>query len=432
MCSIRLAIALFLIAASPYAFGQQAYTWTGSTSKDWNTATNWSPACIPGNNPEDQADFNEAPCAGITVSKSVEFGFFSFGYGPPCVINVAAFLQVRHGILNLSTTTRHTFNVLPGATFDMEFDGDAGNSIFFNAGDLDFSNAVGGGESTTTNQSGGTIYYGATSDASHATVINQAGATIDDSYLTQPLSIGSLSGAGDVLLGSQTLSVGALNSNATISGQIADGGFEGGTGGGLTKTGTGALTLSGANTYTGKTTVSQGSLDVESDLSHSSEVLVATGAQLSGGGNAGNLLAQSNSTIAAGNAAAGSTLSMTGLKCASAPTVTVRLGMQSGFQQGTSLQINGNLLSGFCPHLNFRFESAGVPLMPGQELPLINLSGTTDYTVGNLSYDFSHFAGFTGATGHFAVVKLGTINFIAFFVDSVGDAIFNNGFELFL
>src|SRR5205823_4870158 len=49
----------------------------------------------------------------------------------------------------------------------------------------------------------------------------------------------------------------------TFSGRIEDGGFNGGTGGSLTKIGKGKLTLSNANTYTGGTTVTQGTLLVK-------------------------------------------------------------------------------------------------------------------------------------------------------------------------
>lgn len=84
-------------------------------------------------------------------------------------------------------------------------------------------------------------------------------------------TIGSLAGKGNVFLGSATLTVGTLNSDTAFSGMIADadipetnayGGFVGDTGGRLVKIGTGTLTLSGKNSYTGGTTVNGGRLVV--------------------------------------------------------------------------------------------------------------------------------------------------------------------------
>ena len=72
------------------------------------------------------------------------------------------------------------------------------------------------------------------------------------------LTAGSIEGNGEVNLGSLTLTVGANNLSTTFSGVIQDGDL--GTGGSLTKIGTGTLTLSGANTYTGTTTVTAGTL----------------------------------------------------------------------------------------------------------------------------------------------------------------------------
>ena len=69
------------------------------------------------------------------------------------------------------------------------------------------------------------------------------------------MTIGSLSGKGSVLLGANTLTIGSNNQSTTFSGVIQDAG-------GLTKIGAGTLTLTGANTYTGNTTVGAGMLAV--------------------------------------------------------------------------------------------------------------------------------------------------------------------------
>ncbi len=77
--------------------------------------------------------------------------------------------------------------------------------------------------------------------------------------LSNNFSVGSLSGGGanggNVNLGSQTLTVGALNTSTTFSGLLT------GTGK-LTKTGTGTLTLAGNNTHTGTLTINEGTLSL--------------------------------------------------------------------------------------------------------------------------------------------------------------------------
>jgi autotransporter-associated beta strand protein len=71
----------------------------------------------------------------------------------------------------------------------------------------------------------------------------------------QTMPIGSLAGNGMVLLAGHTLSVGNNNLSTTFAGIIQESG-------GLTKAGTGTLTLTGANTYSGPTTVTVGMLRV--------------------------------------------------------------------------------------------------------------------------------------------------------------------------
>ena len=79
--------------------------------------------------------------------------------------------------------------------------------------------------------------------------------TLDLTNATGIITIGSLAGDGIVLLAGHTLSVGSNNLDTTFSGVIQETGR-------LTKAGTGTLTLSRANSYTGGTTVTAGVLVV--------------------------------------------------------------------------------------------------------------------------------------------------------------------------
>jgi len=98
-----------------------------------------------------------------------------------------------------------------------------------------------------------------------------SGATFD--LNSKADAIGSLAGAGNVTLGTATLTAGANGTSTNFSGVVS------GTGG-LTKSGSGALALSGANTYTGATNVNAGKLQLgaASALSSSTVVAIASGA----------------------------------------------------------------------------------------------------------------------------------------------------------
>ena len=80
------------------------------------------------------------------------------------------------------------------------------------------------------------------------------------------MTAGSIEGAGSYFLGGKQLTVGSNNLSTTVSGTISDGGASGETGGSLVKVGTGTLTLSGANSYTGLTTISQGAINLTGQL----------------------------------------------------------------------------------------------------------------------------------------------------------------------
>jgi autotransporter-associated beta strand protein len=120
-----------------------------------------------------------------------------------------------------------------------------------------------------------------------------SGATLDLNSFAQ--SIGSLAGAsgGAVSLGSATLTAGSDNTTTTFAGAIS------GTGG-LTKVGTGVMSLDGINGYSGLTTVAAGVLSVNG-WNASSSVLVNSGATLGGVGTVGPTTIASGGTLAPGN-----------------------------------------------------------------------------------------------------------------------------------
>jgi autotransporter-associated beta strand protein len=107
---------------------------------------------------------------------------------------------------------------------------------------------------------GGMVSFQTQSTGGTASVTLNGNAKLDISTHNAPgVTIGSLAGAGSVLLGANTLTIGSNNVSTTFSGVIQDSG-------GLTKTGTGTLTLTGSNTYTGNTTVTAGVLGISNTL----------------------------------------------------------------------------------------------------------------------------------------------------------------------
>ncbi|MGJ7544904.1 autotransporter domain-containing protein [Variovorax sp. LT1R16] len=112
------------------------------------------------------------------------------------------------------------------------------------------------GSATLTNKAGGKLEFWDNASGSGATVTNQAGGIVDIHLTTTGTAIGSLQGDGNVLLGRRKLTLGGLNTDATIGGVISDTASSGS----LVKVGTGTLTLTGINTYRGGTTVNGGML----------------------------------------------------------------------------------------------------------------------------------------------------------------------------
>jgi autotransporter-associated beta strand protein len=240
----------------------------------------------------------------------------------------------------------------------------AGNATItnYNLGHTIFENGSTAGNATIINYNGGATIFVDDSLGGQARFINNAGGSFDISGASLGISVGSIEGAGSFFLGSNALSVGLNDLNTEVSGAIQDGGADGGTGGSLTKVGSGTLTLSGANTYTGTTTVESGTLLVDG-FNADSTVTVANGATLAGTGSAGAVTVESGGTFAPGDP---STFTVASLTLNSGATFDEQIGGTSpgtggagGYDQtvvesGGAISLGGatldvSLVDGFTP-----------------------------------------------------------------------------------
>src|SRR6266496_628537 len=152
----------------------------------------------------------------------------------------------------------------------------AANSVLIANGGLD--GGIGGAIQFQDNSFGGTA---------RVEVFGNGNLDISERDTFTVVTIGSLEGDGLVFLGANTLKIGANNLDTTFSGTAQDGGgIGGGSHGSLTKSGTGTLTLSGSNTYTGNTAVFRGALLVANTVGSGTGTgpVTVTGGTLGGKG----------------------------------------------------------------------------------------------------------------------------------------------------
>ncbi|MDQ0068717.1 outer membrane autotransporter protein [Variovorax boronicumulans] len=251
-------------------------------------------------------------------------------------------------------------NVATGATLQLGGGFDAGTTAIGNQGTVRLQDKSSAGTSTITNAAGGVLDFAGDASADKATVINQAGAQVRIDQATTGVSFGALSGAGETVLGAKALTLGASGGDNTLSGSIS------GTGGSVVKVGAGTLVLTGANTYTGATTVAAGTLRVNNTSGSGTgtgAVQVQSGATLAGSGSiAGAVTIAKGGILAAGNSPG--TLTLGALTLAGGSTLNYELG-QAGVPGGALndlINVTGNLqLDGT---LNIA-QSAGGTFGPG-------------------------------------------------------------------
>jgi len=167
-----------------------------------------------------------------------------------------------------------------GAQTIFEGDSTAGNGTFFtNGGAFSGANAAAitvfeefstAGNATLIANSGsgvgGVIRFWDDSTGGTARVEVFGNGRLDVSLHNAPgMTVGSIQGTGVVQLGANNLTIGSNNLSTNFSGLIQDGGNGGGSGGSLTKVGTGTLVLHNLNAYTGGTTINGGKLEVNNE-----------------------------------------------------------------------------------------------------------------------------------------------------------------------
>lgn len=173
-----------------------------------------------------------------------------------------------------------------------------------------------------------------------------------------------------------------------FSGAITDAIDGTGLTGKLSQIGTGTLTLSGTNTYTGGTTVSAGTLHVTGSIANST-VTVASGATLNGTGTVGAATIQSGATLAPGNSIG--TLTVNGnLSFSSGATYNVEISPTAADRTNVSgmASLNGTVLASVAAGTyNFGQRFTILNATGGVSGSFASLSGIPISLKGQLSYD---------------------------------------------
>jgi autotransporter-associated beta strand protein len=263
-------LCVYLTAAEAKAAPGDATWSTSPVSNLWQDPLNWSPG-LPSFT--GTATFGNSNITSITSlgASDIFIGEMRFSPGAPAynfLVSDGNFFIIRGtGIVNNSSFAP-SFAVTNSSVllfFGNATAGDA-NITATNSGQVQFASSSTGSTATITANGGAIIFFLDQSSAPQAHLIINSGGTLDLSFLTSgAISLGSIQGAGTFSFGSAEVTVGsavAFGNSTEVSGIIADGGANDGVGASLIKAGTGTLILTGNNTYTGGTTISQGTLQL--------------------------------------------------------------------------------------------------------------------------------------------------------------------------
>lgn len=281
---------------------------------------------------------------------------------------------------------------------------DAANNVYLGASVLlEGPLVVNPDQVTQADQSGtGVIYLQNTSPDDPCATVCPITTTGDQTYNgtvilgeDTPLTTSASLNAQAIELGPYSLTV-SDGGSSTISGVISGAG-------GLTQSGTGTLTLSADNTYSGQTTVSSGTLNVTGTVG--GDVAIASGATLAGNGTIeGSVTQQAGGILAPGSGIG--TLNVGGGYTWNGSTgATADFELSNTSSSSDQLAILGALSEGSGSNFEFNFGGTGEA---GTTYTLATFASTT-FSASDFSY--TNLA--PGLIGAFSIVNGDTLQFTA-------------------
>lgn len=287
------------------ASAQSNRNWSGATDAELATATNWDVLPVSG----DSWTFGAAGVGGVTLTNGlttpgtfevagITFNNFASAYvidsshtaSFTLTGNIVTTSANDHSIgsniaisgsrqvnLNGSKNINLSGNLTGSGSLTQTAGGTGAKSISFNGDNSGFT-----GTFTQNNDGNNRTAFNASTagSATAAWVLNRNvnGGTALNIPSGSTISFGALSGGGFIranTTGTITVSVGALNTDTTLSGKFQQ--SNGSTQLALTKVGSGILTLSGPNEHTAASTVNNGTLNLTGTLPNSDFIVNSSG-----------------------------------------------------------------------------------------------------------------------------------------------------------